>query len=144
MQNINDDAANDGTNNDGRRQPRIFYGWWIVVAASVLGMFGNGSISQGFPRFLLPIEESLGLTRTQMGLVFSLARAEGSVAGPAVGWLVDRYGARPLVIAGSVTVGFGVILLSQANSYWMLLLLFGGLISLGKSAGLGQTLMAGV
>ncbi len=149
MQNINNDAANDSTNDggmndDGRRQPRIFYGWWIVVAASVLGMFGNGSISQGFPRFLLPIEESLGLTRTQMGLVFSLARAEGSVAGPAVGWLVDRYGARPLVIVGSVTVGFGVILLSQANSYWMLLLLFGGLISLGKSAGLGQTLMAGV
>ena len=131
-------------NSEERRQPRIFYGWWIVAAASVLGMFGNGSISQGFPRFLLPIESSLGLTRDQMSLVFSLARAEGSVAGPAVGWLVDRFGARPMVFAGSITVGIGVILLSQVNSYWMLLLLFAGVISLGKSAGLGQTLMAGV
>ena len=131
-------------NSEERRQPRIFYGWWIVAAASVLGMFGNGSISQGFPRFLLPIESSLGLTRDQMSLVFSLARAEGSVAGPAVGWLVDRFGARPMVFAGSITVGIGTILLSQVNSYWMLLILFAGVISLGKSAGLGQTLMAGV
>ena len=114
----------------------------MVAAASILGMFGNGSISQGFPRFLLPIESSLGLTRSQMGLVFSLARAEGSVAGPAVGWLADRYGARPLVIVGSITVGVGVIVLSQVHSYWALLVLFGGVISLGKSAGLGQTLMA--
>ena len=131
-------------NSEDRRQPRIFYGWWIVIAASILGMFGNGSISQGFPRFLLPIESSLGLTRDQISLVFSLARAEGSVAGPAVGWLVDRFGARPMVFAGSITVGVGVILLSQVNSYWMLLILFAGVISLGKSAGLGQTLMAGV
>ena len=136
MNNIDDNAE--------RQQPRIFYGWWIVAAASILGMFGNGSISQGFPRFLLPIESSLGLTRDQMSLVFSLARAEGSVAGPAVGWLVDRYGARPMVFAGSITVGVGVIFLSQVNSYWMLMILFAGVISLGKSAGLGQTLMAGV
>ena len=134
----------DSSESPEQRRPRIFYGWWIVAAASVLGMFGNGSISQGFPRFLLPIESSLGLTRDQMSLVFSLARAEGSVAGPAVGWLVDRYGARPMVFAGSITVGVGVILLSQVNSYWMLMILFAGVISLGKSAGLGQTLMAGV
>ena len=138
MANINNAYAG----NETEQRPRIFYGWWIVVAASILGMFGNGSISQGFPRFLLPIESSLGLSRTQISLVFSLARAEGSVAGPAIGWLADRYGARPLVIAGSVTVGVGVLLLSQANSYWMLLVLFAGVISLGKSAGLGQTLMA--
>ena len=142
--NINDDAHDGVEIEPERRQPRIFYGWWIVAAASILGMFGNGSISQGFPRFLLPIEASLGLTRTQISLVFSLARAEGSVAGPAIGWLADRYGARPLVFAGSITVGIGVILLSQANSYWMLLVLFAGVISMGKSAGLGQTLMAGV
>ncbi len=114
------------SNDEERPRPRIFYGWWIVAAASILGMFGNGSISQGFPRFLLPIEASLGLSRSQMSLVFSLARAEGSVAGPAIGWLVDRYGARPMVFAGSLTVGVGVILLSQANSYWMLLVLFAG------------------
>ena len=127
-----------------RRRPRVFYGWWVVVVSSLLGMFGNGSISQGFPRFFVPIRTELGLTSAQMSLVFSLARAEGSAGGPLVGWVVDRYGARPMVLAGGLMAGIGTILLSRADSYWELLILFSGIISLGKSAGFGQTLMAAV
>ena len=127
-----------------RRRPRIFYGWWVVVASSLLGMFGNGSISQGFPRFFVPIRTELGLTSAQMSLVFSLARAEGSAGGPLVGWAVDRYGARPMILAGGLTAGIGTMLLSRADNYWELLILFSGIISLGKGAGFGQTLMAAV
>ena len=54
----------------------------MVVVSSFVGMFGNGSISQGFPRFFTPIQTDLGLTSAQMSLVFSLARAEGSAGGP--------------------------------------------------------------
>ena len=115
-----------------------------MAAASFLGMFGNGAISQGFPRFFTPIRTDLGLTYTQMSLVFSLARAEGSVGGPLVGWVVDRFGARPMILAGGLTAGIGTILLSYADSYWELLVLFSFLISMGKSAGFGQTLMAAV
>lgn len=128
----------------GRRRPRVFYGWWVVAAASFLGLFGNGSISQGFPRFFTPIQADLGLTAAQMSLVFSLARAEGSVGGPLIGWAVDRIGARPMVLAGGLVTGIGTILLSRADSYWELLVLFSGLVSLGKSSGFGQTLMAAV
>ena len=127
-----------------RRRPRIFYGWWVVVVSSLLGMFGNGSISQGFPRFFVPIRTELGLTSAQMSLVFSLARAEGSAGGPLVGWAVDRYGARPMILAGGLTAGIGTMLLSRADNYWELLILFSGIISLGKGAGFGQTLMAAV
>ena len=127
-----------------RRRPHVFYGWWVVVVSSLLGMFGNGSISQGFPRFFVPIRTEIGLTSAQMSLVFSLARAEGSAGGPLVGWAVDRYGARPMILAGGLMAGIGTILLSRADSYWELLILFSGIISLGKSAGFGQTLMAAV
>ncbi len=116
----------------------------MVVASSILGMFGNGSISQGFPRFFTPIRSELGLSYSQMSLVFSLARAEGSAGGPLIGWVVDRFGARPMILAGGLMAGIGIIFLSRANSYWELLVLFSGLISLGKSAGFGQTLMAAV
>ena len=107
-------------------------------------MFGNGAISQGFPRFFTPIQTDLGLSKTQMSLVFSLARAEGSAGGPLVGWVVDKFGARPMILAGGLMAGIGIIFLSRADSYWELLVLFSGLISLGKSAGFGQTLMAAV
>ena len=126
------------------RQHRVFYGWWIVIAASIQGMFGNGTISSGFPIFFQPIRETLGINYAQMSLVFGLARAEGGMGGPIVGWLVDRYGSRRFVIFGGFLAAIGLILLSRATTYWQLMFLFVAVVSLGKTAGLGQTLMATV
>ena len=130
--------------NEFTPQNRIFYGWWIVIVSSILGMFGNGSISNGFPRFFEPIRSDLGISYFRMSLVFSLARAEGGVGGPLVGWLVDRYGARPMIFFGGLLAGIGLMFLSQARSYWALVFLFAGVVSVGKTAALGQTLMAAV
>lgn len=107
-------------------------------------MFGNGTISSGFPAFFQPIRQELGISYTAMSLVFSLGRAEGGMGGPLIGWLVDRFGSRPLILIGGLLAGFGMILLSQATTYWQFLALFVGLVSVGKTAGLGQTLMASV
>ena len=89
----------------------IFYGWWIVIVSSILGMFGNGSISNGFPRFFEPIRSDLGIRYFPMSLVYSLARAEDRVGGPLVGWLVDRYGARPMIFFGGLLAGIGLMFL---------------------------------
>jgi len=107
-----------------------------------MGMFGNGVISSGFSRLFEPIRKDLGLSYTSMSLVFSLARTEGGFGGPLVGWLVDKFGARPMVLFGGLLSGIGMILLSRADTYWELVLLFVGVITAGKTAGLGQTLLA--
>ncbi len=131
--------------NDSRRRPgRFFYGWRVVAAACLQGMFGNGAISTGFPRFFEPIRGDLGLSYASMSLVFSLARAEGGIGAPLVGWLVDKFGSRPMILFGGLTAGIGLMLLSFAQEYWQLVLLFVGVVSVGKTAGLGQTLMATV
>ncbi len=108
------------------------------------GMFGNGAVSSGFSIFFQPIRQELGISYTSMSLVFSLGRAEGGVGGPIVGWLVDRFGARPMIVIGGVMTGVGLILISRSVAYWQLIILFVGLVSIGKTAGLGQTLMASV
>ena len=102
--------SNPGTGTSGR-QSRFFYGWWIVLAASIQGMFGNGVISSGFPIFFQPMRAALGINYTQMSLVFGLARAEGGMGGPLVGWLVDRYGSRHFIIFGGFFAAIGLILL---------------------------------
>ena len=127
-----------------RRQGRYFYGWYVVAVASLQGMFGNGAISTGFPRFFEPIRGDLGISYAAMSLVFSLARAEGGLGAPLVGWLVDKFGSRPMILFGGLTAGAGLMLLSFATEYWQLVLLFVGVVSVGKTAGLGQTLMATV
>ena len=127
-----------------RRQGRFFYGWYVVAVACLQGMFGNGAISTGFPRFFEPIRADLGISYAAMSLVFSLARAEGGLGAPLVGWLVDKFGSRPMILFGGLTAGIGLMLLSFAREYWQLVFLFVGVVSVGKTAGLGQTLMATV
>ena len=126
------------------RPNRVFYGWWIVAVASLQGMFGNGAISSGFPIFFEPIRKDLGISYASMSLVFSMARAEGGMGGPIVGWLVDRFGSRPMILFGGLIAGVGLVLLSRADTYWQLVIIFVGIVSTGKTAGLGQTLMATV
>ena len=126
------------------RPGRLFYGWWIVLVSSLQGMFGNGAISSGFPIFFEPVRRDLGISYASMSLVFSLARAEGGMGGPIVGWMVDRFGSRPMIFFGGLIAGVGLILLSRADSYWQLVVIFVGIVSTGKTAGLGQTLMATV
>ena len=90
------------------------------------------------------MRQAFGISYASMALVFSLARAEGGMGAPLVGWLVDRFGSRPMVLFGGLFAGLGMVLLSRADTYWQLILFYVGVISIGKTTGLGQTLMATV
>lgn len=112
-----------------------FYGWRMVGAASIIRMLGGGFHLYGFTIFFLPITNELGLSRAATSLVFSLARAEGALEGPLAGWAIDRYGPRPIMIAGVLLSGLGYMLLATVNSYAALLAVYLGVISLAFSAG---------
>lgn len=121
-----------------------YYGWWVLASTFVLGVLSGGIFSHSNGVFFGPIKQDLGLSSVQTSLIFSLARAEGSIAGPIVGPLVDRFGARPMIIAGGLIASKGFILLHWVNSYVVFVVIFVGVVSTGKSAGLGQVLLSAV
>jgi sugar phosphate permease len=98
-------------------------------------MLGGGFHLYGFTIFFLPITNELGLSRAATSLVFSLARAEGAIEGPLAGYLIDRFGPRPMMLAGILLSGVGYMILAGVNSYYQLLAVYLGLISLSFSAG---------
>ena len=53
--------------------------------------------------------------------------------GPITGWLIDRFGVRPLMFFGTLIVGIGYILLSQTSTYLGFLLVYLLVISVGAS-----------
>ncbi len=120
---------------------RLFYGWRMVGAVSVIRILGGGLHGYGFTVFFLPVSQDLGLTRAQTSLAFSLARAEGAIEAPIVGYLVDRFGPKPIIVASVMLTGIGYMLLSWANSYWSFLVIYVGIVSLAFTAGFVQSPM---
>src|SRR5215475_118885 len=100
----------------------MFYGWRMVAAGCAMRMLGGGFHLYGFTIFFLPITNELGLSRAATSLVFSLAHAEGAIEGPLAGYLIDRFGPRPMMIAGVLLSGIGYMTLATVNSYSMLLI----------------------
>lgn len=113
----------------------IFYGWWMVALGCSIRMLGGGFHLYGFTIFFLPITHELGLSRAATSAVFSLARAEGAIEGPLAGYLIDRFGPRPMMLAGVILSGLGYMLLAGVESYAGFLAVYLGVISLSFSAG---------
>jgi len=113
----------------------VFYGWWMVVVGCSIRMLGGGFHLYGFTIFFLPITQELGLSRAATSAVFSLARAEGAIEGPLAGYMIDRFGPRPMMLAGVVLSGLGYMLLAGVESYVGFLVVYLGVISLAFSAG---------
>lgn len=119
----------------------LYYGWRMVGIVSAMRILGGGLHGYGFTVFFLPVSQDLGLNRAQTSLAFSLARAEGAIEAPVIGYLVDRFGPKPLMVAAALFAGIGYIVLSWVDSYAGFLATYLGLISLAYSAGFIQTPM---
>jgi MFS family permease len=75
-----------------------------------------------------------GWTRAMTSGAASLRSIEGGVAGPVVGWAVDKYGARRVIIFGGIVSGLGFAMMPFVNSLLGFYLAYGILVSIGMSA----------
>lgn len=117
------------------RTKKVFYGWWVVAAGSSLYFLGIGSIFYGFNTFFTPMVSEFGWSSTVTAGAYSLSRLEGGIEGPVVGPLIDKFGARKIILAGVILAGVGYMLLPLVNSPLSLYLIFGLLISMGYNTG---------
>jgi MFS family permease len=103
----------------------VFYGWWVVLASSV-GLFWGVPISvYSFSVFLKPLMQEFHAGRAAVSLGFTLHLITGAALAPLLGWLLDRYGARRVILVG--TSIFGMLLLANrafSGSIWQLYLFY--------------------
>lgn len=103
---------------------RFYYGWWIVVAAFLNLFFVVGILFYGFPVFYPYFVESLGFTRAQVTQGFLLGFLfAGLPFGILAGTLIDRIGARVVILAGVGLVGLSLLLMGRMSHFWQFELL---------------------
>jgi MFS family permease len=74
----------------------------MVGLVSAIRIGGGGLHQFGFTVFFLPISQDLGISRAATSLAFSLSRAQGAIEAPLVGYLIDRYGPRPITVTAAL------------------------------------------
>ena len=117
----------------------------MVAITSVMSFFASGIFFRGFGVLVIPIRDQLGISQFQTNLVFSIARAEGGLEGPAAGWLIDKFGNRAVLVPSLIitVVGYAVMAFWLPN-FWVFALLYLGLVSLGNSMAFQHACFAGL
>lgn len=112
---------------------RGFLGWRVVGASFAVMTLAFGA-AYAFPAFFDPLARDFPGSRGNIALVFAVCGFLFFAVGAGAGPLADRIGSRPVVTAGILLVGAGLILASFGETLWQVLLAFG--IGVGLGVGL--------
>lgn len=103
------------------------YGWVVVAAGALMGCVAVGAL-MSLAVFLNPITEATGWSRTGVSSAMTASFLVMGAAGFVWGALSDRFGTRPVVLAGAVLLGLGLVLASRATSQLGFVLAYGVLV----------------
>ncbi len=119
-----------------RRFPKIFFGWWTVLAGCILALWGHGYHTYGFSALFKPIASELGFSRAATSVAAGIGRLEGGFEAPLSGWLTDRFGPRWIVLFGIFLIGLGLILMNFIDSLWAFYVVWGVMLGTGVNIAL--------
>jgi MFS family permease len=111
----------------------IPYRWVIVAAGAFMGCVAIGSIFS-LPVFLQPMSVGTGWSRTGISLAMTFDFIAMGIASFGWGMLMDRFGPRPVLLAGSSVLGLGLVLASRASTVEEFQLLYGVMVGAGGGA----------
>ena len=116
------------------------YRWVIVAAGGLLGCVAIGAMFS-LPVFLLPMSRETGWSVTGISTAMTIGFLALAAASMVWGNLSDRFGPRPVVLAGTLILVVSLVLASRASSLLEFQIVFGVLVG-GAIAALFAPMMA--
>src|SRR5579863_8988702 len=95
----------------------FFYGWWIIAAAFLNLFLTTGIVYYGFPVFYPSLIDSLGFSRQQAtsGMFYGFV-VMAPLFGLLAGALIDRVGARSVILCGIGFVGLSLVFMGMIQN----------------------------
>jgi MFS family permease len=102
----------------------MFYGYVVVAACFVVLFLVWGMVLNTFPIFLKPIAEDMNWGRGDVAWALLWGSIGTAVAAPIAGIIIDRIGARRVMVTGALMIGLGLLVGSRITQLWQLYLVF--------------------
>src|SRR5437660_2122613 len=89
---------------------------WIQLFLGIICMVMIANLQYGWTLFVNPIADKFGWTRAAIQVAFTIFVLTETWLVPVEGYLVDRFGPRPVVLIGGLLCGIGWVMNSFADS----------------------------
>ena len=126
-----------------RPRGRVFHGWWMVIGAAGIQLLSGLLMMHSFGAYAVALQADFRWSMTALSGAFALTRVESGLLGPLQGWLVDRFGPRPILRVGLVLFMAGFMLFAITDSLLVFYLAW-ALIAVGSSLGGFATLTVAI
>jgi MFS family permease len=104
---------------------------WLMATLAFVTCFVVFGVVYSFGAFFKPMAAEFGTSRATTSAVFAITAAAYNLLGVIGGHLSDRFGPRPVVIAGAVAIGIGLFSTSYIDRLWLIYLTYGLGIGIG-------------
>lgn len=104
---------------------------WILVALSFVVLAAAYSARAALGLVMPVLEQELGWSRSFNSATAAAALAMMAILAPLGGRLVDRRGARPVILLGLGALAGGCLLVAATSHPWAFFLAFGGIAAVG-------------
>ncbi len=108
-----------------------FYYGNIIVLCAFISMVAILILPFSYGVFFKPMATEFGWNRTVVSGAYSLSRIIAGMMSIAMGWLIDKMGARIVLVVYGVVCGLGFLLIAQIDTVWQLYLVYGVIIGSG-------------
>ena len=109
----------------------VYPGWWVTAAAASGQLIQGGFVFWSMGLYTATFEDYFGAPRAQINLIETCLTVATNLLSPMAGILIDRWSIRHLMMIGLASLGFGLLLLSQAGTLFHVWAVWASLIPLG-------------
>jgi MFS family permease len=126
-----------------KRERRVFFGWWMVLALFVILFNAAGTGFYVFPVFISPLQAEFGWSMTQISAGVAILALTMGIASPLVGILIARFGVRKTMLVAAVLASLTYLGFAAMRDLWALyaILAVSGFVLTGLTMLPAQTLV---
>lgn len=106
---------------------------WTLLGAAFLTFSVGAGFMHAYTVFLVAFIEDFGWSRADVSLAYAMSQLVSGFTSPFIGWLVDRFGPRRLILMGGLLLAAGLAASAFATQLWHVVVLFGVVMTLGSN-----------